>query len=33
MKDRAKFDLDDVKRALGPRYRDGVKVLAGPTEK
>ncbi|QJW96380.1 hypothetical protein [Frigoriglobus tundricola] len=33
VKDRAKFDMDEVKRALGPRYADGVKVLTPPTEK
>jgi len=32
VKDKAKFNLDEVKRALGTRYADGVKVLAGPTE-
>lgn len=31
IKDRARFDLEEVKRALTPRYDDGVKVLAGPT--
>ena len=31
--DRAKFDLEEVKRALTPRYDDHVKVLAGPTER
>lgn len=31
VKDGAKFDLTEVKRALGPRYDGGVKVLAGPT--
>jgi hypothetical protein len=31
--DRAKFDMDEVRKALGWRYADGVKVLAGPTEK
>ncbi len=31
--DRAKFDLQEVKQALTSRYSDGVKVLAGPTEK
>jgi hypothetical protein len=33
VKDRAKFNLDELKQALGDRYSDGVKVLAGPTEK
>jgi hypothetical protein len=33
VKDRAKFNLDELKRALGPRYSDGVQVLTGPTEK
>ena len=31
VKDRAKFDMDEVRQALGPRYADGVKLLAGPT--
>jgi hypothetical protein len=31
VKDRAKFNTDELKHALGPRYGDGVKVLAGPT--
>jgi hypothetical protein len=29
--DPAKFNMDEVKRALGDRYGGGVKVLAGPT--
>ncbi len=33
VKDRTKFDLEEVKRALGRRYSGGVKVLAGPTDK
>jgi hypothetical protein len=33
VKDRAKFNLDEVKQALGSRYSDGVKVLSGLTEK
>ncbi len=33
VKDRAKFNMEEIKRALGPRYDDGVKILAGPTEK
>ena len=31
VKDRAKFNMDEVKQALGSRYNDGVVVLAGPT--
>jgi hypothetical protein len=31
VKDRAKFNLDELKKALGSRYGDGVKVLTGPT--
>ena len=31
VKDPAKFNMDEVKRALGKRYADGVKVLAGAT--
>jgi hypothetical protein len=31
VKDRAKFNLDELKQALGSRYADGVKVLSGPT--
>ena len=31
VKDAAKFNMDEVKQALGPRYADGAKVLAGPT--
>jgi hypothetical protein len=31
--DPAKFNLDEVKRALGDRYGGGVKLLAGPTGK
>jgi hypothetical protein len=31
VKDRAKFNVDELRRALGPRYGDGMKVLAGPT--
>ena len=33
VKDRAKFSVDELKQALGPRYADGMTVLAGPTEK
>jgi hypothetical protein len=33
VKDRTKFNLDEVKKALGSRYSDGVKVLTEPTEK
>lgn len=28
--DPAKFNMDEVKRALGDRYGGGVKLLAGP---
>jgi hypothetical protein len=31
VKDRAKFNMDEVKRALGKRYSYGVKLLVGPT--
>jgi len=31
--DRAKFNMDELKEALGSRYSSGVKLLAGPTEK
>ena len=31
VKDPAKFNMDEVKQALGPRYGDGVKLLTGPT--
>lgn len=31
VKDRAKFNMDEVKRALGARYGDGAKLLTGPT--
>jgi hypothetical protein len=33
VKDRAKFNIEDVRKALGSRYGDGVKVLTEPTEK
>ena len=33
IKDRAKFNMDEVIRALGERYGEGVKLLAGPTDK
>lgn len=33
VKDRAAFNLDEVKRGLSDRYSSGVQVLAGPTEK
>jgi hypothetical protein len=33
VKDRAKFNMDEIKQALGSRYNYGVKLLAGPTEK
>ncbi len=33
VKDRAAFNLDDVKRVLTGRYSGGVQVLSGPTEK
>jgi hypothetical protein len=32
VKGKDKFNLDELKRALGSRYGDGVKLLAGPTE-
>ncbi len=31
VKDAAKFNLDEIKKALGSRYRDGAKLLTGPT--
>jgi hypothetical protein len=31
--DRAKFNLEELRHALGSRYGEGVKVLAGPTDK
>ena len=31
VKDPAKFNMDEVKRALGSRYGDGVQLLSGPT--
>lgn len=31
VKDRAAFNVDEVKRALTGRYSSGVLVLAGPT--
>ncbi len=33
VKDRAAFNLEEVKRALTGRYSGGVQLLAGPTEK
>jgi hypothetical protein len=33
VKDRTKFDLEEVKQALGSRYADGARVMTGPTEK
>jgi len=33
VKDRAAFNLDEVKRALTGRYSGGVQVLVGPTER
>lgn len=32
VKDSTKFNLDELKTALGDRYSDGVTVLAGPTQ-
>jgi hypothetical protein len=32
VKDKAAFNLEEVKKALGGRYDSGVKVLTGPTE-
>ena len=32
VKDKAAFNLEEVKKALGGRYDSGVKVLAGPTD-
>jgi hypothetical protein len=32
VKDRAKFNMDELKRALGDRYEYKVRVLTGPTE-
>jgi hypothetical protein len=32
VKTKSAFDLDEVKKALGERYDDGVAVLTGPTE-
>lgn len=31
--DLGRFDLEEIARALGPRYSYGMKLLAGPTEK
>jgi hypothetical protein len=31
VKSPAKFNLDELKQALGSRYADGVKVLSGPS--
>lgn len=33
VKDREKFNLDEVKQAVGKRYASGLVVLTGPTEK
>jgi hypothetical protein len=33
VKDRAKFNLEEVKQAIGSRYASGLVVLTGPTEK
>ena len=33
VKDRAKFNMDEISDALGPRYNYGVKLLTGPTDK
>ena len=32
VKDRTKFNMDEVTHALGDRYGDGVKVLTEPTQ-
>jgi hypothetical protein len=32
VKNKSAFNLDEVKRALGERYGDGMTVLTGPTE-
>ena len=32
VKDKTAFNLDEVKQVLGDQYRDGVTVLAGPTD-
>jgi hypothetical protein len=32
VKDRTKFNMDEVTQALGDRYGDGVRVLTGPTQ-
>jgi uncharacterized protein YcfL len=31
LKPGAQFSLEDVKKTLGARYNDGVKLLVGPT--
>ena len=33
VKDRAQFNMDEVKRALGSRYGDDAKLMTGPTDK
>jgi hypothetical protein len=33
VKDRAKFSVDELERALGPRYSSEMKLLAGPTDR
>lgn len=33
VKDRAKFNMDELKRALGDRYEYNVRVLTSPTDK
>ena len=32
VKDRTRFNLDDVKRVLAPRYDYGVTLLTGPSQ-
>jgi hypothetical protein len=32
LKDRKKFNMDEVTQALGDRYGDGVQVLTEPTQ-
>jgi hypothetical protein len=32
VKSKAAFNLNEVKRALGSRYSDGVTTLVGPTD-
>ena len=32
VKDKKAFNMEELKKALGERYGEGVSVLAGPTE-